>query len=500
MREVELKLAVDEPFLTPALTAGSANVAGMEELPALDLRATYYDTHDLRLARHGITLRYRTGDGSEPGWTLKLPVGGGDGATREEIHFAGPGAKVPTEARDLVLAFARAASLAPVARLRTRRRRWSLRGSEGTELAELVDDRVSVLRRGRVVERFRELEIEGRALDREGLERIASTLQQAGASAPEAVPKAVRALGAKAQEPPDVIVPESLSPSDPAAYAIQAAIGRGLQRMLANDPGVRLGEVEAVHQMRVGARRLRSDLRTFAQLLDREWVDGLRAELRWLGQELGAVRDLDVLGERLRASGEGLGGLEPLFRVLEDRHSRAREQLLEGLRSPRYVALVDALVEANGSPAVTADAWQPSANVLPPLAAKAWQKLAARARKLRDGDPAEDYHRVRILAKKSRYAAEAIAPALGSRRGRQATRFARRAAAIQDVLGLMQDAVVARDTVLAVASSREDDGLFNVSAGRLVERQAFDARSARADLPAAWRRLDRKKRRRWLRT
>src|SRR5919197_5719268 len=85
MRELELKLAVDEPFRTPpALAPGTADVAGMEELPALDLRATYYDTQDLRLARHGITLRYRTGEGAGSGWHVKLPDPDGDRASRDE--------------------------------------------------------------------------------------------------------------------------------------------------------------------------------------------------------------------------------------------------------------------------------------------------------------------------------------------------------------------------------------------------------------------------------
>ena len=60
MRELEVKLSVDDPFVTPPLTEATTGIAGMQELPAQDLRATYYDTADLRLARHGITLRYRT--------------------------------------------------------------------------------------------------------------------------------------------------------------------------------------------------------------------------------------------------------------------------------------------------------------------------------------------------------------------------------------------------------------------------------------------------------
>ena len=98
MRELELKLSVDDPFVTPALRPDGVDIAGMEELPELDLRATYYDTEDLRLARHGLSLRHRTGEGDESGWTLKLPVNDGDGAARDEIRLEARTAEAKGEA------------------------------------------------------------------------------------------------------------------------------------------------------------------------------------------------------------------------------------------------------------------------------------------------------------------------------------------------------------------------------------------------------------------
>src|SRR2546425_795562 len=357
MLELELKLAVEGSF-APTLQPGRAGVAGIEELAPLDLRATYYDTPDLRLARHGITLRHRTGEGDRPGWTLKLPNGRDNGVGREELHFDGAARSVPGEAIDLITAFVRSATIAPVARLRTRRRRWSLRGREGEELAELVDDRVSVLQRGRVVERFR--------------------------------------------------------------------------------------EIEPLHQMRVGTRRLRSDLRTFRPLLDREWADGLREELRWLGGVLGEVRDLDVMLERLHeGAGELEGDLRALFESLERDREKARETLLGALRSARYVDLLERLVEASRSPILLPAAEEPCAKALPPLVARSWRKLASAGRALGPESPDEEFHRVRVLAKRARYGAEAIAPAIGRKRGAEAKKFARRAARLQDLLGELQDSVVA---------------------------------------------------------
>ena len=62
---------------------------------------------------------------------------------------------------------------------------------------------------------------------------------------------------------------------------------------------MRRDEPDAVHKMRVGTRRLRSTLKTFRPLYDRDTTDRLRAELRWLAESLGHVRDAEVLAARL---------------------------------------------------------------------------------------------------------------------------------------------------------------------------------------------------------
>ena len=92
------------------------------------LTATYYDTPALRLARAGITLRRRTG-GSDAGWTMKLPVGGG----REE-HGEPLGEDdepVPAALLDLVRAWVRDHEVRPVATLSTARTVHLLVGPSG---------------------------------------------------------------------------------------------------------------------------------------------------------------------------------------------------------------------------------------------------------------------------------------------------------------------------------------------------------------------------------
>ena len=129
-------------------------------MPDQQLRATYYDTADLRMARHGVTLRYRTGEAETPRWTLKLPVGArGSELEREELNFEASRREPPAEIRSLLTAHTRGEPLTAVATLRTRRRRIHLVADE-TPIAEVADDEVSVIEGRRVVSRFRELEVE----------------------------------------------------------------------------------------------------------------------------------------------------------------------------------------------------------------------------------------------------------------------------------------------------------------------------------------------------
>jgi CHAD domain-containing protein len=485
MRERELKLAIHGTFLMPDLAADGAGVVEMRDLPEQELRSTYHDTADLRLGRMGVTLRYRTGDEDGPCWTLKLRVPGLDATERDEHLLPGLPEEVPAAARDLVTAIARSEPLRPVASLLTRRRRWLLCGEGDRPLAELVEDEVSVLDGDRVVSRFRELELESRGPGLDELRPIAARLRRAGAVLAEPLPKAIRALGPRAAAPPDVSE-QRFATNDPARRAVEAAIASGTSRLVVNDSGTRLGDEESLHQMRVATRRLRSDLRTLRPLVDTAWSEALREELRWLGGLLGAVRDLDVqLGRLERMAGDLLEGLAPLVETARAERVAAREALLAGLRSERYVLLLDRLIDAAHDPLVAPGADVPSATALPPLIGAAWRPLRQLASALRPEDPDERYHAVRIAAKRLRYAAELAAPGLGPRYAA----LAKSAAALQDLLGTAQDAVVGMARIEAATAARPDDARLAWAAGRLYEREARAREGARARFAAAWQAL-----------
>lgn len=488
VRERELKLAAPGSLVVPNLVDDGLGVIAMDELPELSLRSTYHDTADLRLARAGVTLRYRAGDEDGAGWTLKLRIPGHDATERDEHHFAGGPDCVPAEASDLVTALVRTAPVQAVATLQTRRRRWRLCGADQQPLAELFDDEISVLDGERVVSRFRELELESRGPDLAVLRPIAVRLRRAGAVLAEPMPKAMRALGPRASASPDVVVPR-LGPDATARDAITAALATGLARLVAHDPATRLGDAEGLHQMRVATRRLRSDLRTFRPLLDLAWAQALREELRWLADHLGAVRDLDVQLMRLEATAADLlPGLHPLLDALRSRREADVAALRSALAAERYRLLLDRLHDAVRDPLVTRAASRPAARTLPPLLERAWRRVEPLATNLGPADPVERFHALRIRVKRLRYAAEAIGPAL--REERACRQLASRAGDLQDRLGEMHDDAVTIDEVRRLLQA-DPDATFARAAGRLEERAAAAVDRARADYPNLWTRLER---------
>jgi inorganic triphosphatase YgiF len=284
--EQEVKLGAWPGFRLPDLDGIAPWVratAGSDR----DLSATYYDVADLRLVRAGITVRHRTGEGGSTGrWTAKIPVPGTAGEQRTEVSVdAGPD-EVPPPVLAVLRGVLRQGTLEPVARLVTKRHLVELRDGGARLLGEVSDDEVSVFEGERIAARFREVEVEvvpgaPAAL----IPLVVEHLRAAGAGEPDTTPKLVRALGPRALSPPDPPVP-SLGSDPSAALVVRAAIAASVQRLLAHDPVVRLDAGDmGVHQARVSTRRLRSDLKTFAPLVDEAWSTALTLPMpcAWCG-------------------------------------------------------------------------------------------------------------------------------------------------------------------------------------------------------------------------
>jgi CHAD domain-containing protein len=464
------------------------------------LETVYYDTPDLRLARWGVSLRHRAGEG----WTLKLaapPSAPGKPRAileRDELTFEGGAKKPPQAALEVVRAYVRRAELVPVARLSTVRRRVRLVDATGVRVAEVVDDEVSVRDGRRVAARFREIEVEAgsRNGDADGvLVPLVMRLRGAGAGAPDPTPKHIRALGPRAIEPPEV-ASEALLPNAPARDVIRNALAESVAALLHHDPLVRTGrDPEAVHQARVATRKLRSNLRTFGPLLDVPWTEPLRSELGWLAMSLGAVRDREVLLERLRERTLTLPSNDQrsagaLLQLLENEIEALRKKLKEDMDSQRYIDLLENLVAAAHSPATLPEADQPAMTALPALATTPWRRLRSAVRQLPETPTDPELHRIRILAKRARYAAEAVAPVAGP----AADAFGKAAAKLQTILGEHQDSVTAQAWLRAAKVS----GRRAFVAGQLIALEGIAAQASRAGWVEVWKALDRKRLREWM--
>jgi CHAD domain-containing protein len=448
------------------------SLSGLDGVP-LETRqfsSFYYDTANRVLARLGITLRRRIEHGRSL-WQLKLPRSGG----RLELEDPGGPAEPPERIASLLAAVVRDHALEPVAELRTVRR--GVRVEAGGSTADVVLDEVAVMDNLRVVWEFEELEIELVDGIPDGLREIEVAVRHAGAGDADGRPKVLRVLG------------ESGAPT-PRRAQLQAFFARQYEQILAHDPGTRLGDdPEDLHDLRVAVRRLRAILKVAAPPLDENWADTLRAELDWLGEALGPVRDLDVMLSYLRSSDlepADLDALAPIMKRLERERTTRRRALLTVMKSRRYLSLLDRLEDAARRPLTRSARPKPDA-----LAAEAFAKLRKAIRKLdrHPGDRA--LHRARIKAKRARYAAELAAPGCGKR----VAKLIDAAKTFQDVTGEHQDAVVTAERLRALAAEAEPGAAF--AAGRLAERQEERKNHARAEVERAWRKLERAGKRAW---
>ena len=196
--------------------------------------------------------------------------------------------------------------------------------------------------------------------------------------------------------------------------------------MLAHESGTRLGEdPEELHGMRVATRRLRAVLGIFEPALPVR-ASRFRADLRWLGQVLGAVRDLDVgIGQLREGTDEGVGGedagaLDALIVVLESRRSDARAVLLEALDSRRYDRLVDGFAAflAHGPLRRSAASTAPATATVPAIAIERYRKVRKQGRRLDASSEPGEFHVLRIRCKRTAVRARSGCGALRQTRSR----------------------------------------------------------------------------------
>jgi CHAD domain-containing protein len=244
---------------------------------------------------------------------------------------------------------------------------------------------------------------------------------------------------------------------------------------------------DAVHQARVTIRRAQSTLDLGPTIFVPGSVGGLRGELRWMMDALGAIRDLDVMIPRLA----DLGADPMVTDALEQDRDEAATRLQVMVGSPRCDDLLRSLDEFARNPATAPQADDAARRRLAPIVRKRWRKLATAVDELGPAPRAGELHRVRILAKRCRYTCELLEREFG----KPAARMARRLRSVQDELGALNDTRVLV-TRLRELGARSPQLAF--ACGRAAGIAEATDRSDRDRWRTAWDRLDRKPVRRWL--
>jgi CHAD domain-containing protein len=249
---------------------------------------------------------------------------------------------------------------------------------------------------------------------------------------------------------------QPMSGEEPMSEAGRRVLYLHFTRMLANEPGTRLGQdIEALHDMRVATRRMRAAFQVFQPYFERKVLAPFGKGLRRVARTLGAVRDLDVLLQKAADYQATLPAqqaisFEPLRVHWETRREVCRWQMLEYLDSQayrRFTREFEAFLTTPGAGAVTLSADEPVPyqvrHVVPALILTRYEAVRA-YEPIIEAAPLTTYHMLRISFKRFRYVLEFFGDILGA----EAPGLIKRVVTMQDLLGELQDAHVAEGLVV----------------------------------------------------
>jgi triphosphatase len=463
---------------------------------------TYVDTPDWRVHRAGYSLRLRRNRGGSEA-TLKSLAAPSEGLRRRrELSEALSNGDFNELQRsegpvgDRIRALAGPTSLAPLFEVRTRRRAFDVL-LDGAPAGEVVLDETTIPVGDRSPPaRLKRVEVEVLEPFADALSSFVRVMAEECGLHPATLSKYEAGLLSRGLQP---ILPLDLGPTaiDSTLSVGDVAFGvmrKHFQVFVAKEPGTRLGEdPEELHDMRVAARRLRAAISLFRDALPIR-ISRLQDEIRWVSQALGAVRDLDVQLEQLRAwsegdLGEGAKAVGPLRDLLEGERVGARAELLNALDSARYRKLLDssARLLRQGPLTRSPQSRAPMLAVAPGLLVKRYRAVRKAGDGIGEGATNADYHKLRIRAKRLRYALEFLAEVAPG----EADPLVKRLVALQDLLGAQQDADVAIGRLHELAT-RDEGGLppsTVFAMGMMSERYAQGARDLRTRFPKKYARL-----------
>lgn len=438
------------------------------------LTARYFDTPDLHLMRHGAGLRVRKVDGV---WIQTMKAGGSvQSGLHRRNEWEGPVDRCwprLSRLRKLIGDQEEWLALLDLPDLKDRleplfvvdveRRLWEIE-TAGNRIEVALD--VGHIERKAHKVPVNELELELKEGDPAGLYAFALQLLEDMPLRISNINKAQRGymLVRETGHAPYRAQALALDTGVTLADAMPAILGNCLEHIQHNEVAVVEGQdPETLHQMRVGVRRLRSALKLFET--SAPCPPALLEDVDWLGKELGAARDWDVMLSSTLARID-TPQLELQALALETAQAKRREAA-QALLSQRYTHLM-----------LTMSSWMLQAAALLHGSAAQFSRqsmqqlhktLLKRASRMQQDDPATA-HRTRIAAKRARYALEFF-HSLYRSKGTQA--YLKTLAAVQEELGQHNDLAVAGKLLQELAQQHPPSaGAIQFARGYLLAQQA----------------------------
>ena len=498
--ERELKFIADGETFKTALTLSLLGEASDSPAPQA-VESIYFDTAGLDLMRRRIALRMRRMNG-------RYIIGVKERADVDGSHFEREEEEAisPSPELDLNLLDKRTAAelrnvvgekaLAPRFGSNIRRTVRTIR-FEGAEIEAAFDS--GFLFAGERREPTHEIELELMSGEPAALFELGLTLVDALPLKLGVLSKAERGALLMSGQPPEVVhaMPPALKSGMPAEQAMGAIFHSCLNHFLANAPALERGDpIEAVHQMRIAIRRLRSAFGLVYRLFPRPEFDALRDKSKHMATILGQARDWDVFVATVRndvlpifAEAPGFDKLLNAAQSRADAAHQAVTQFHHAREATRFALALELFVAQRG--------WRSGANdenldrISEPVKNFAKRSLDRLHRKLLkrgkgfDKLTPEERHAVRIAVKHVRYATDFFAALFHPPSAVEL--YAEKATALQDLLGERNDAVIALRLISALDFGA--DAQFAYASGAAA---GWSARRGLGDEPAlrkAWRSL-----------
>lgn len=469
--EIELKLVAPPKVLSAVSRLPLLRPLAFGKAHKTKLASVYFDTPDGKLRRHGVGLRVRS-MGRKRLQTIKSE---GDGAGNvfareeweEEIAGDTPDLSLArgTPLRPLLTRKTRA-SIGPVFETLVERSEIPLRF--GASEIELAIDRGWV-RSGRRRRRIGEIELELKQGELADLAMLAGSLAEALPVWLEVRSKAERgyALDSGEWQGPVHAGDIELDADGNAAEAFRTIAFSCLHHLAANRDAVCSGSPEGVHQLRIGARRLRAAISAFKNMTGGPEAEEIKRELKWITEQLAPARDFQVLLDEVLVPLRDAYPDEPgVFLLISDIEGRRRDGLKAAkatLTGDRYrkTILQIALWLAAGQWSQSDDpllrSWRetPVRQVAREVLHHRAKKIVKKGKKLQELEQSQR-HKLRIAVKKLRYSTEFFASLFArSKAGKARKKFETTLRELQNTLGSLNDIAVHEKLAAELAGTEE---------------------------------------------